>query len=152
MKANKPIRSIMTTELVTVSPETTAREVKDLFDKNSFHHLPVVAPGNKLQGIISRKDVAKVAYVLSLRTSGKTYSEKEYKRLTASDLMTQYPLSLDPDDTIGLAADIFLANKFHALPIIDDDELIGLVTTHDLLKYSFNSNVSEKVEEAYEEQ
>lgn len=141
----------MTTELVTVSPETTAREVKDLFDKNSFHHLPVVAPGNKLQGIISRKDVAKVAYVLSLRTSGKTYSEKEYKRLTASDLMTQYPLSLDPDDTIGLAADIFLANKFHALPIIDDDELIGLVTTHDLLKYSFNSNVSEKVEEAYEE-
>jgi len=151
MKANKPIRSIMTTELVTVSPETTAREVKDLFDKNSFHHLPVVAPGNKLQGIISRKDVAKVAYVLSLRTSGKTYSEKEYKRLTASDLMTQYPLSLDPDDTIGLAADIFLANKFHALPIIDDDELIGLVTTHDLLKYSFNSNVSEKVEEAYEE-
>jgi CBS domain-containing protein len=151
MKANKPIRSIMTTDLVTVSPETTAREVKDLFDKNSFHHLPVVAPGNKLQGIISRKDVAKVAYVLSLRTSGKTYSEKEYKRLTASDLMTQYPLSLDPDDTIGLAADIFLANKFHALPIIDDDELIGLVTTHDLLKYSFNSNVSEKVEETYEE-
>ena len=141
----------MTTELVTESPETTAREVKKLFDKNSFHHLPVVAPGNKLQGIISRKDVAKVAYVLSLGTSGKTYSEKEYKRLTAADLMTQYPLSLDPDDTIGLAADIFLANKFHALPIIDDDELIGLVTTHDLLKYSFNSNVSEKAEEAYEE-
>jgi len=151
MKANKPIRSIMTTELVTVSPETTARDIKKLFDKNSFHHLPVVAPGSKLKGIISREDVAKVAYILSLRTSGKTYSEKEYTSLTASDLMTQYPLSLDPDDTIGLAADIFLANKFHALPIIDDDELIGLVTTHDLLKYGFNSNVSEKVEEAYEE-
>lgn len=141
----------MTAELVTVSPETTAREVKELFDKNNFHHLPVVAPGNKLEGIISRKDVARVAYVLSLQTSGKTYSEKEYKRLTASDLMTRYPLSLDPDDTIGLAADIFLANKFHALPIIDDDELIGLVTTHDLLQYSFNSNVSEKLEETYEE-
>jgi len=141
----------MTTKLVTVSPETTAREIKKLFDKHSFHHLPVVAPGNKLKGIISREDVAKVAYILSLQTSGKTYSEKEYTSLTAKELMTQYPLSLDPDDTIGLAADIFLANKFHALPIIEDDELIGLVTTHDLLAYSFNNNVSEKVEEVYEE-
>ena len=56
--------------------------------------------------------------------------------------MTKYPISLEPDDTIGLAADIFLANRFHALPILDDDVLVGLVTAHDLLRYSFNIHAS----------
>lgn len=51
--------------------------------------------------------------------------------------MTPYPIQLDPDDSIGLAIDIFLANKFHALPIVEDGALLGIVTTHDLLEYAF---------------
>lgn len=151
MKANKPIRDIMTTELVTVRPETSAREIKKIFNKESFHHLPVVTDGQKLMGIISKEDVAKIAYVLSLNTGGRTFSEKEYQALRAEDLMTKYPLTLDPDDSIGLAADIFLANKFHALPIVEDDVLIGLVTAHDLLAFSFDAKVAEKQEELFEE-
>ena len=141
----------MTTELVTVRPETSAQEIKKIFKKESFHHLPVVGNGNKLEGIISKDDVAKVAYVLSLNTGGRTFSEKEYQSLHAKDLMTRYPLTLDPDDSIGLAADIFLANKFHALPIVEDDELIGLVTAHDLLAFSFDAKVEDKQEEVFEE-
>jgi acetoin utilization protein AcuB len=66
--------------------------------------------------------------------------------------MTKYPLQLSPDDTVGLAADIFLANKFHALPIVDDGQLVGIVTAHDLLSYSFSSPVGEEMGmEEYEE-
>jgi CBS domain-containing protein len=61
--------------------------------------------------------------------------------MTAEQFMTKYPVQLDPDDSIGLAADIFLANKFHALPIVEDGVLVGLVTSHDLLQYSFSSPV-----------
>lgn len=131
----------MSTELVTVSPSTTAKAVRDIFRKNDFHHIPVVEKGGLLLGIISKEDFFKVAYVLSLNSSGRKYSENEYDSLKAEDVMTKYPISLDPDDTIGLAADIFLANKFHALPIVEDEGLLGLVTTHDLLMYSFNSPV-----------
>ncbi len=141
MRPDKPIRDIMTTRLVTVSAETPAIEVKKIFEDNDFHHLPVTEPGERLMGIISKEDVFRVAYVLSMTTSGKTWSEKAYEKLTARDFMTEYPLVLDPDDTIGLAADIFMANKFHALPIIEDERLVGLVTTHDLLTYSFSSPV-----------
>ncbi len=147
MKADKPIREIMTTELVTVSPNTKLSEIKKIFDDNNFHHLPVVDKGEELIGIISKEDFFKLSYVLSMTTSGHTYSEKEYENLKAKDIMTKYPLSLDPDDTTGLAADIFLANKFHALPIIEDGKLIGLITTHDLLKFSFNSKVIKEEEE-----
>jgi len=147
MKAEKPIRDIMTTELVTVSPDTKVAAIKKIFDQNGFHHLPVVDKGEELAGIISKEDLFKLSYVLSLTTSGHSYSEREYENLKAKDIMTKYPLSLDPEDTTGLAADIFLANKFHALPIIEDGKLVGLSTTHDLLKYSFDSKTVSKEEE-----
>ncbi len=151
MNPDKAIREIMITRLVTVPPDRPAKAIQEIFRANDFHHVPVVDRGEQLVGIISKEDIYKVAHVLSLQTTGKAYSEKEYNRLTAADIMTKYPITLDPDDTIGLAADIFLANKFHALPIVEDNRLIGLITTHDLLNFSFNNTEVEKEEEAYEE-
>lgn len=142
MNTDLPISSVMTRKLVTIEPETTLARIKNLFENNSFHHLPVVSAERKLVGIISKEDFARAAYLLSLNTSGKTYSHLEYGSLSAKDIMTIYPVFLEPGDTIGLAADIFLANKFHALPILEDGELIGLVTTHDLVRFAFADVIS----------
>jgi CBS domain-containing protein len=139
MNPGKAIKNIMTRRLVTVTPDTESKTIQEIFDRHDFHHLPVIGKGEALVGIISKEDFLKVAYVLSLNTPGRVYSEKKYASLKAKDVMTNYPIFLDPEDSIGLAADIFLANKFHALPIVDDGILVGLVTTHDLLKYSYNS-------------
>ncbi|MFN7115420.1 MAG: CBS domain-containing protein [Saprospiraceae bacterium] len=139
MKSERTIREIMTTDLVTVKPDAVAKDIYDLFKKYNFHHLPVVENGEILVGIISKEDFFRVSYLLSNQTTGKTWSEKHYQTLAAKDFMTTYPMTLDPDDTVGLAADIFLSNKFHALPVVEDQQLIGIVTTHDLLQFSFNS-------------
>ena len=142
----------MTVNPVTVTPEDSVAHisVKSL-TKRSFHHLPVVGEGRSLVGIISKEDFHKVYYELCQNTTGKTWTEKEYTRLTAKDIMTQYPMSLDPEDSIGLAADVFLANKFHSLPVIDDGQLMGIVTTHDLLAYSFCSVLEPSNAEELEE-
>lgn len=139
MNTEKTIRGIMTTDLVTIRPGTSARDIYDIFKNHTFHHLPVLENGEVLVGIISKEDFFRVSYLLSNQTTGKTWSEKHYQTLEAKDFMTQYPMTLDPDDTVGLAADIILANKFHALPVIEDHRLIGMVTAHDLLAYSFNT-------------
>lgn len=144
MQADRPLREIMTNRLITVSPDASVEVIKDIFHKNNFHHLPVTEKGDVLVGIISMEDFFRVSYVLSLNTGGKVYSEKTYNALTAKDFMTTYPLALEPDDTIGLAADIFLANQFHALPIVEEGRLVGIVTSHDLLASVFNSNYVEK--------
>ena len=128
-------------------PTTPISEIKAIFEKNTFHHIPVIGDGYKLLGIVSKEDFAKFAYLLSLNTTGKTFSQNEYTNLTAEKLMTKCPMQLDPEDTIGLAADIFLANKFHALPIVEDEQLRGIVTTHDLLQFSFNSSIIQKESE-----
>lgn len=147
MNPDRPIRDIMTTKLVTVSSESAAKAIQRIFRENDFHHIPVVDKGEALLGIISKEDFFKVSYLLSYNTTGKTWSEKEYQSLKAQDFMTKYPLTLDPDDSIGLAADIFLANKFHSLPIVEDGKLIGMITAHDLLEYSYNSPFVTKEEE-----
>ncbi|MCI5081074.1 MAG: CBS domain-containing protein [Saprospiraceae bacterium] len=145
MDPNKTLRTIMTTNLRTIQENTNMEEVQSIFKVYDFHHLPVLNEEQKLCGIISREDLSKLNYYLSLVTTGKTYTKLEYSSLKAKDIMTPNPLCLYPDDTIGLAADIFLANKFHAVPIVEDDQLVGIVTTHDLLNYGYSSPISEIV-------
>lgn len=150
MNPNNPISSIMTTKLVTVSPDDYLARVTKIFESNSFHHIPVVTDGNRLVGIISKEDFQKMNFYFFDKMSEDNGSAKGKKGLRAADIMTPYPLSIDPDDTIGLAADIFLANRFHALPVIEDNELIGLVTSHDLIAYAFSAEAEkEEREEAF---
>jgi acetoin utilization protein AcuB len=152
MNPNITVQEIMTANPVTVNPSSTLGQVRELFSRNSFHHVPVTGAGGELVGIISREDFFKVAYVLSVEATRSKNTKSRFQHLLAEDIMTKYPLQLSPDDTVGLAADIFLANKFHALPIVDDGQLVGIVTAHDLLSYSFSSPVGEEMGmEEYEE-
>lgn len=71
----------MTTDLVTVKPEDSLKKIEQIFSKNSFHHLPVVAIQANLMGIISKQDTCKLYQNLSKRTTGKTWTEKELNAL-----------------------------------------------------------------------
>lgn len=139
MNPNKSIRGIMTTDLVTVKPDDAITRIRSIFEKHDFHHLPVVEQGQDLIGIISKEDYYKIYDVLFLNSNGNTKKEEAYATVVAKNIMTKYPMCLHPEDSIGLAADVFLANKFHALPVVEDGQLTGIVTAHDLLSYGFKS-------------
>ncbi|MBR9922226.1 MAG: CBS domain-containing protein [Bacteroidetes bacterium] len=145
MDPNKRIAEIMTKTLICVRPEEKANTIQDIFRKHSFHHIPVTTAGGELMGMVSKSDFHRISYILSLDSSGPTWSKKVYQSLEARDFMTKYPLTVTPEDSVGLAADIFLANKFHALPVVEGEELVGLVTTHDLLAYSFQSPIADTI-------
>ena len=138
MNTEKIIRNIMTTDLVTVDPGTSFGEVKSIFDENDFHHLLVVNEERELIGIISLEDLWKTAYHVSFVTTGQTFSNDWYNNYQVKQMMTKDPMTIDPEDTLGLAADIFKANKFRALPVVDGNELVGIVTPYDLMQYAFN--------------
>ncbi len=153
MNPNITVREIMTANPVTVQPDASLNSLREMFSRNSFHHLPVTGPRGELVGIISREDFFKVAYVLSIEANRVSTAKSHFHNLHAEDIMTKYPLQLSPDDTIGLAADIFLANKFHALPIVEEGQLVGIVTSHDLMAYCFASPLAEEIGlEQFEEQ
>jgi len=152
MNPNTLIKEVMTNELVTVRPEEKIKDLKSLFEEHNFHHLLVVEESSGLVGIISKEDYYKFTYSLTFQTTGKTWSTIKYDTICAKEIMTESPFVLAPDDTIGLAADLFLANKFHALPVVESNDLVGILTTHDLLRYSFKSVIPPEDMEVFEEQ
>ncbi len=140
MDPNVLLSEIMTPMPVTVESNTALTEISRVFEENAFHHIPVV-DGGSLVGIISRQDFLRFEHALSIDWSGRMQLPGTFQDFVAGDFMTEYPLSLAPDDTVGLAADIFLSNKFHAVPIIEDEMLVGIVTAHDLIAYAYASPV-----------
>ena len=122
---NDPLSGIMSTELITVSPSDAMTTVLDLFKKRRIHHLPVVDNG-KLVGLITTAD---------LLWLNKNFSE--YEALKVSGIMTTKLATLEPTDKIGSAAELFLLNRFHAIPVVSEGILIGLVTSFDVLKDQF---------------
>ena len=106
---NEPISGIMSTKLVTIDPEEPLTTVKELFSGKRIHHLPVVENGKF----------------------------EQYHTVKVRDVMTKKLATLEPTDKIGSAAELFLLNRFHAVPIVVNGDLIGIVTSFDILKYEF---------------
>ena len=116
-------------------------EIENIFKQFDIHHLPVVNNNKKVVGIISKADVLLFLKNLSQRSSGKSYSKLTIANTTAAEIMTANPTVINPDDTIGWAADIFLTDNLPALPVVEKDKLVGIVTTRDLLTYAFKGVV-----------
>lgn len=142
MRFERPISQVMSTRLVTVEPDTRLTKIRQIFETNPFHHIPVIDHG-RVVGIISKSDFYRVSHTLSFTWDGAEHMDQNHHIFSAKDLMTKYPMCLEPDDTVSLAADIFLANKFHALPVVDDETLVGIVTSHDLIATAFGSPIPE---------
>ena len=124
---NEPLSSIMTTDIVTVNPGDTLQTVKDILFSKRIHHLPVV-DGRKLVGIITTYDLVRLDQPFS-----------EYENIRVKEVMTTKMATLEPHEKIGSAAEIFLENLFHGLPVVNEaGELLGIVTTFDVLKYEFD--------------
>jgi len=135
-----PVSEIMTRGVTSVNPDASLSDVLTIFEDHPFHHIPVVA-GGKLQGIISKSDFYRVSHVLQISWDGQAkLNGREQRQFLAQDIMTKQPLELQPEDTIGLAADIILSNKFHALPVVSDGRLVGILTAHDLLEYAYGES------------
>ncbi|MBP6183774.1 MAG: CBS domain-containing protein [Saprospiraceae bacterium] len=122
---NEPLSSIMTKDLITIGPKDTLEQADMLLRTKRIHHLPVV-DGNKLVGLVTTYDLYK-----------NKHSKSDYPNVIVETIMTTKLATLEPIDKVGTAAEIFLAHLFHAIPIVADGELAGIVTTHDVLKYCF---------------
>lgn len=138
---NITVKELMTTEVVTVNHLDLMMKVKEVFDTNNFHHLPVVDKDHKLLGIISQHDFNKVLTTFSVFKNSKAEiaNRRFMMSLLAKDVMTKQVARLHPEDAISIAVGIFKENLFHALPIIDDENrVVGMLSTYDLLNYAFD--------------
>ena len=122
---------LMTIDPDTVSPDTTLRGVVALMNKNGDRQLLVVKNG-KLVGIITDRDVR-------LAVNSPLLSDEPLERITllekytAENCMTRNPKTVTPTTPIHTVAQILSAYKYGALPVIDDETLVGIISVTDLL-------------------
>jgi CBS domain-containing protein len=132
MKATEiAVKQIMSREVVIASPDDTLDDLQSLFDAYNIHHIPVVRESGELAGIISKGDLEKVKVAVDL------YFRPEDEKVKARSIMTSRVATIGPDAPIDRAAGVFMANVFHALPVVEDGTLVGIITTYDLLQYCF---------------
>ena len=138
---NTPIKNLMTTDVVTIRPNDLMMVAKEVFDTNSFHHIPVVDEDEQLVGIISRHDYNKMLTTFSVFKNSKAdvANRKFMMSMLVKDVMTKHVAKLHPEDPITVALGIFKENLFHALPIVDDEnKVVGMLTTFDMLTYAYD--------------
>ncbi len=128
----EPISTIMSTDLVTLSPGDDLWTAKSLFDKHRIHHIPVVR-FKDIVGMLSKTDLDLFYHGYSKGKAAEV--EKEHMQDTRVDeIMTKQLAKLESTDQIRTALEVFKLNRFHALPIVKNgDDLIGMVTTHDII-------------------
>jgi CBS domain-containing protein len=137
------VSQVMTKDLITVKVDTSLHKVRDIFDQNNINHLPVLNTEGVLMGIISDKDLF---LLLDWGTRfGLKGSEVRNKHLldsnTAEDLMTKNIVSVSPSDNLGHCAEILRENKFHALPVIEQGKLVGIITSFDMLLKAYGQSL-----------
>ena len=142
---NTPVNEIMTTDLLTVDLHESVERVAQLFEEHKFHHIPVIDKSNSIKGIISLTDVERMKYGKSLFRNPdlETYNRVLFQSTLAEDIMTNKVVTLQSTDTIQRAYDYFKNNQFRALPILEGQKLVGIVTPIDLLDYFFHSTNGE---------
>jgi len=129
-----PISSLMTDykHLVTVAPEDSIAKVKEIFDNHKFHHIPVVN-FREIVGIVSRTDFDFFMGGASHYEEDRYVNQLRLERTTVKDIMVKGLGKVAPDDRINVALEIFLINRFHALPVVENNELVGMITPFDIM-------------------
>lgn len=127
-----PISQIMSKELITVSEKDKLTVVKEIFDKHNIHHIPVVR-FKTIVGIISKTDYLYFVRGFTQNEEDRFINESRLKAYTADEIMTTGMAKVEPSDRINVALEVFKINRFHAIPVVENDELVGIVTTHDII-------------------
>lgn len=129
-----PVKSIMSSKLITVNPEDKLSRIQEIFDQNNIHHLPVVR-FKEIIGLVSKTDFLHFIRGFNQNEEDRFVNEARMRAYTAQDIMTTGLAKLNPNDRINVALELFMVNRFHAIPIVaEGNELVGILTTFDIIK------------------
>ena len=121
-------RDIMTTKLVTLTPDTSIFDAIAVLLKHKISGAPVVQKDGSLCGVISEKDCMRIL-------AGGTYDHYEAEELlSVAGHMSTHLITITPDDGIYHIVDTFDKHGVRRLPVVENEKLVGQVSRRDVLK------------------
>lgn len=134
MKKDAPVSAIMTRNIVKLKLTDKLSTAESLFKKNHIRHLPVVEQGH-IVGMLSYTDLLRISFADAVDEDGEGIETTVYNMFSIEQVMTKKVISVGPDTSIEQVGKVFLTHEFHALPVVQDDTLLGIVTTTDVIRY-----------------
>lgn len=141
-------RDIMTRDIISVTLETSLKDLASKFVETGVSTMPVVDEEGLLQGIVSETDLVEQQKPLHIPTvmaffDGVFYldSEKRFRqevdRVTAQtvrEICSRDPVTCTPETTVREIAGLMTANKAHLIPVLDGEQMVGVVARLDLIR------------------
>ncbi len=131
MPFNLKVRDVMTPNPVTLSPEESLMEALQLMRLRKIRRVPVVSAAGKLVGLLTEGDLK--------RAEPSTLSDTQEQFMAVMEgtqvnrIMIQNLVTATPDTPLIDAARTLFRNKYGALPVLEGEKLVGMLTDHDLI-------------------
>ncbi|MBD0832468.1 CBS domain-containing protein [Aestuariibaculum sediminum] len=137
MIRNTPVSMIMTTPVITLKENDSLETAEHMFKEHHIRHIPVVS-GFHIKGILSYNDILRLSFADLTDQERDDADVLVYNMFKVRQVMTKNVVSITSNTSIKDVAEIFASKEFHALPVVDSNRLIGIVTTTDIIKFLLN--------------
>ncbi|MFH7325593.1 CBS domain-containing protein [Desulfurivibrio sp. C05AmB] len=144
----KCAQDIMTTEVITVSPEMPVEELAALLWEKKISGAPVVDEAGNLLGVVTESDLIDQAKKLHIPTAitileaviflerGRKVEEQVSKMAGSKvkDISAGKPVTVNPDTPLDEIATIMAEKQIHTLPVVDQGRLVGVIGKADIIR------------------
>lgn len=134
MKTIPPISTIMSVKIITLKKDDDLETAEHLFKKHKIRHIPVVN-GDAIIGMLSYTDLLRISFADAVDDSETEIESLVYNMFTIEQVMAKHVVTVSSTTSIKDVAKILAKKEFHALPVVDDGALVGIVTTTDLINF-----------------
>lgn len=129
------VRTVMSSPVITVSPEAPVKEAARLMIEHSISALPVVDASGNLVGLVSEADLLPIETRPDPRTQATPIPPTAGSApRRVSDIMTRKVITISTDSEVSQAALLMIDADVKRLPVMDGDRVAGIVSRRDLVK------------------
>lgn len=124
------VRDVMTTDPLTMAPEESLMEALQTMRLRSIRRIPIMLDG-KLVGLLTEGDLKRAEP--STLSDTQEHFTQVMEGTPISRIMIENLVTTSPDTTLLEAAQVLWTNKYGALPVLEGERLVGILTDNDLL-------------------
>jgi CBS-domain-containing membrane protein len=127
-------RDVMSSPVITATPEVPVKEAAALLAAHGFTALPVVDEDGRLIGIVTEADLVRDRFGTDARYAGTRFEARAHAPQTVGEVMSRQVVGMGPGTDIALLARSMVDSGLRCVPIVDGGHAIGVVTRRDLVR------------------
>lgn len=128
------ISTIMSTDIIALHRDDDLETAEMLFKRHKIRHIPVVRE-DVVIGMLSYTDLLRISFADAVDETETEVDTLVYNMFTIDQVMAKNIVTVKSTATIKEVAEILATQEFHALPVVDNGMIVGIVTTTDLINY-----------------